>query len=92
MVREASPLDDVYRDTDTHSLPSKDHQLRQRNGSWELKLPVVDCGGDNIGTTIDREVTELSDIRRLVKEAGVHEEMDEARGCPLHQSLIWAIT
>ena len=67
---------DVYRDTTAGALMARDTWLRQRGGSWELKVPA---GGEGAGggATSYRELSSPSAIREAVREAGVLEELEE---------------
>ena len=57
---------DIYYDTDDFRLTTKDYWLRQREGKWELKVPL--------GATIQRKETdqyyELEDEEEIKKTIG----------------------
>lgn len=37
---------DIYYDTPAHQLMTSSHWLRQRNGEWQLKYPVIDISAN----------------------------------------------
>jgi len=60
-------IKDVYWDTDTHDLTSKDVWLRERNGEWELKYTK------NEGVAINRRV--MDQYEELENENDIRERL-----------------
>lgn len=64
---EKKTFTDIYYDTDDFQLTTKDFWLRQRDGKWELKVPLN-------GTAVDRETDqyrELEDEKEIARALGL---------------------
>lgn len=64
-------ITDVYYDSKDFSLTTKDYWLRERNGKWELKVPVVGIKTDD--EAIDR-YTELENDAEIIKELKLNKD------------------
>jgi len=64
-------ITDVYFDSKDFSLTTKDYWLRQRNGRWELKVPVIGIKTDD--KAIDR-YTELESDKEIIKELKLNKD------------------
>lgn len=54
-LEKKTKMVDTYYDTEFFDLLRRDHWLRLRNGSWELKYPVAEGGGHSSKLTAYRE-------------------------------------
>ncbi len=68
LIADATPLaekriSDAYYDTADFRLTTSDRWLRNRDGRWELKVPVPGNGADEYGMDQYRELTDEADIR-----------------------------
>lgn len=57
---------DAYYDDEKYSLTTQDIWLRQRDGDWELKIPLHKGGADRIGDQYEELTTEI-EIRNFLK-------------------------
>ena len=62
---------DIYYDTDAHQLMTSSHWLRQRNGEWQLKYPVVP---DN-ETIIQRQTSRTECNYELEEELAIIKQL-----------------
>ncbi len=67
---------DVYYDTPTYDLTTKDTWLRSRDGRWELKVPLADF----LTRTTDQ-------YRELETEADIAEHLHLSRAVPFAEAL-----
>jgi adenylate cyclase class IV len=59
-------IKDVYYDSSDFVLTCRDYWLRERNGKWELKVPIVDVKTDDYA--IDRYTELESDEEIIIRE------------------------
>ena len=58
---------DVYFDTPTYKLTISDHWLRQREGSWELKVPSGHAGGSAVYAEVEGEAAVAAALGPLLR-------------------------
>jgi hypothetical protein len=59
---------DAYFDTPTYKLTMSDHWLRQREGSWELKVPSGHAGGSAVYAEVEGAAAVAAALRPLLHE------------------------
>lgn len=62
---ERRVLTDVYYDTSEYDLTCRDYWLRERNGRWELKVPL---NSENIGERLTDQYRELENEEEIVRQ------------------------
>jgi len=69
LLQDAQPLgekavEDSYLDTDDYRLTKKDFWFRERNGAFELKVPLKSSDGSATATNRYHELTTVEEIAR----------------------------